>query len=662
MREDSCPRCRLAPLLSLALCAAALGIDAAAARQAAPSSDWLAFAPADACLYVEFRDLSRIREQFNRLGIWAALQAVSDRTELSPASRNWQRESRRFLGMSREQAITRLLGRRTALIARDPRRWKQGLVLAELQDVRAVREILTSCGAEPSMRVGDVQVFDLPGRPGLRLAQRGNMLLFGAADDADSLWTATIELMAGRAKPRLLGAAPIAQGLRRVRSAWDGLAVLRWGKHDWAVAAMRFEPTRTEVEIETSAADLPATQTATAHTLVQRLPQDAYAVWSGRIGVEASGNALSDGDDGGLFRGALRLAAQWTGADASGDAALGRFGPEIALGLHGIRVAGTPSYTAPALSLFIETPDATPAVQDFSRLAGIVAALINTQMARAGLDASPLRIERSTLEDGRILHRLPLGDALAQYTHCPFLRDVELVWAAADRCLIVTTSAELARALLAQRATTTSAASSPSTRPAPDADACEWLYVNGAPIADMVQSWLLYVQRVAPHVFRTSWWAEQSRRRARAATPFGVTLRGHADDGEAQAVVLDVEPNAAAAAILRPGDVIVGVEGRPLTTSRPAREVAEAFRDRAADDVFEVEIIREGARRSERVALPVSVDDAAEINPVRAAWPVIVIGRCVASLETATYQREDGGRHLRAIVTWQRATASRPRR
>lgn len=647
-------------MLSVTLCAAVLGLDAAAARQTAPPTDWLAFAPADACLYVEFRDLSRIREQFNRLGIWAALQAVGDRTELSPASRNWQRESRRFLGMSREQAITRLLGRRTALIARDPRRWKQGLVLAELQDVRAVRELLASWGAEPSSRVGDVQAFDLPGRPGLRLAQRGNVLLFGAADDADRLWPATLELMAGRERPRLLGAAPIAQGLSRLRSTWDSLAVVRWGQDDWAVAALRFEATRTEVDIETSAVESSPARNAASHELVTRLPKDAYAVWSGHIDSDGGRGALSD--NGSLLGSALRLAAMWTDADATGDAWLGRFGPEIALGLHGVRVPGSPSYVAPAVSLLIEALESEKAAQDFSTLAGLVAALINTQMARAGLDAPPLRVERRPQDDGRILYRLPVGDALAMYTHCPFLRDFELVWAAADRCIVVTTSEKLAHRLLAPAATTTTAPTSEPSRPAPDAAAREWLYVSGAPIADMVQSWLLYVQRVAPHVFRSSWWADQSRRRARAATPFGVTLRGQTSEDGPEAVVLEVEPNAAAASVLRPGDVIVGVEGRALSTSRPAREVANAFRDRAEDDAFELEIIREGARRNERVALPVSVDDVAEMNPVRAAWPVIVIGRCVASLETAVYERGDGGRRLRAIVTWQRATASRPRR
>src|SRR5262245_38733111 len=166
-----------------------------APAQLPPADDWLSYAPPQTQLYIEIKDLARLRDQFRRLNIWWIVQQLAGRGDAPATQPSWNNRPEALLGMSREDVVTRVLGARMAILTSNPDQWKQGLVLAQPPSAESIDKLLNRWGAKLTRAGGAVRLYSLRG--GIRLAQVGNLLLFGPAVDSDPLWDHTVDLMAG---------------------------------------------------------------------------------------------------------------------------------------------------------------------------------------------------------------------------------------------------------------------------------------------------------------------------------------------------------------------------------------------------------------------------------------------------------------------------------
>ncbi|MEE8169037.1 MAG: PDZ domain-containing protein [Phycisphaerae bacterium] len=641
------------------------------ARGEPPVSNWLRFVPAEARLYVEFRDLLRIRAQLKRLGVWEAIQTLSDHAEASPAGEAWQDWSQQLLGMSREELVTTLLGVRTALIASDPLEWKKGLVLTEMRSERAAAGILKRWDAEPIGDVGSVQRYRLRKGGGLHVARRGRLLLFGPPRLSGRLWRRTVRLMAARRGASLADDRRLQRAAVSGEPRPDGLVIVSsvgsegprdtTGATRW-LAWMHFEEQALTIDLRSTAASAGAAGGALRvnHELTEWLGQRAILLWCAAFDP-SQWTEPSESTPGafGSLGGMLRAASAIMDPRSAVHSELERLGPGVALAIH-IEEASTAEgrFQAPVLTLAIEARKPAEAAERLTRLAGLFAAFVNTQLARSQApDAPSVSIQEEEI-DGNILRRLPLGAALATKTDCPFLAGLELAWVPTDQWLVVSTSSRMLQRLVHDEEAVARGAAD-SQRPAYE-DAEQWLAIRGTAVADMLRSWMDYARKRDAGILRRRWWLDRARRLARARQTFGVTIRGDTERGT-RAVVVEVEPGTPAAHVLQPGDVITGVEGELLMTSLPAREVAERFRTRELDESFELSVLRNGEHRRIRVSIPpVSDGGLAVINPVAAIRPIIVLGRRVSWL-TVRMARDDDDRLIaRVTLRWRGAARNPP--
>ena len=637
---------------------------AAGPAAAEPVEDWLSLAPADARLYVEFRDLTRLRDDFRRLNIWHTL---ADLGAGAPATSQAASQPRmeQWLGMSREEAVTRLLGRRTAIIADSLAQWREGIVFAEVAAPGEVDEWLTRWAARRIAIFGDAAIYTLQNAGGVRLAVRRTLLVFAPAAGNDRQWHAVTDLLAGRGGASL-AALPELRALReRLPADGDGLLALRTPLDGgaWLAATMRSRRSVLEIDVEwqESVQTPPA---GTRHRLLAAVPDDALACWSGAFDAAAWLRDRPNGPEQALWSAAFETLRAITGTAVLSDESLGRVGPGVAVVLQREDAHADAGYVVPVLSLLVESKDPPRTADDLGRLLSIVVALVNTQMRRFGHDAAPLAVEE-VAQGGVTLRRIPIGRALAVYTSCPYLARIELAWAPGDGRVVLSTSAEAALRLCegprpASRPGEAAASASAPARPTPPPDATQWFHARGTEVSNMIQSWLRFAMQQSPMAVRSSWWKQQARRRARESQRLGVTLRGDVLDGRPVARVLEVSPDSPAAGALRPADVIVSAEGRELSEDRPAREVMEKFRQRESSTRFTVEVMRDGRRQALNIDMPQYADEpAAGFSPQRALFPFVAIGRPMSELTVTFRDVAPRSRSAHIAIRW-RPPFSRP--
>jgi hypothetical protein len=181
----------------------------------------------------------------------------------------------------------------------------------------------------------------------------------------------------------------------------------------------------------------------------------------------------------------------------------------------------------------------------------------------------------------------------------------------------------------------------------------ERVYVQGTGLSQMLQSWLAYARATDAGMLRRSWWVDRARQRQREKQRFGATLRGRPGEPPSAEVVA-VEPGSPAASVLSAGDVIVGVEGEPLVSTRPAREVVERFRGRAADERFEIEVARDRGTVPRRAAIPPPADRPEFLfNPPAVIRPLSAVARRIHWLAISSHRDSPRQRTARVVVRWQ---------
>lgn len=641
------------------------------AQSNSATSEWTQYVPADARLYVEFRDLAKSRQYLQRAGIWSAIRRLGDSVSDNTRSQPWQQRTEELLSLTIEQTITVIIGTRTALIATDPLHWDRGVVMAEVGNAAIVPHLLKRWRAVLREPVGVVSRYELP--TGLLVAHRGRLLLFGPSSDDDGLWSRTVLLLAGRGGPALAASKEFAEMSGELPADFDGLMYVKGkpldrflGQRDGLaasdavlLAAIQVKSENISVELRTRPAPTAAPSRSASQPVAPLMPDDSLFVWSGRIDLAGflRPNATSQPDNrfglSDILPRAIGLLADFGRAtiDALGDRAVivvGRDSPD-----------GDGGFEQPTIALVLETR--TP-FEAGSAMDGIVMLAWQWAVSNSpGLEQSVKpSFDRKQVDDVEI-HTFPLGTMLARRTKCPFFKRLDLSWCAFDHWLVVSTSLRHAERIVVSirgRAPRIQDDRALRRTGASVADDSDWLFLRGTAVASMLRSWLTYLRAHQPATLDARFWADWAARRIEKERRFGIGVRPVPNrPGEVE--IVEVSPNSFADGWLRRGDTILSVDGKPLPSSRPAQEIAERFRAVPGRSGFALGIRRSGHEMT--IGVPVEPSPLAypeRFDPISAIRLTIELSE---HIETLTIQRRvttNDRFSARILICWSDANSA----
>jgi len=635
------------------------------AQTTAPQrDDWTRFVPGDVRLYVEFRDLSVTRHHLRRAGLWDTVREFGRLGAPETSTQPWQERTSQLLGMSTEEAITRVLGLRTALLAIDPLRWDRGLVLAELGDVALVQPLIRRWQAVPLEPIGPVSRYRLP--TGLLLAQRDRVLLFGPDTDDDGLWSRAVLLIAGRGGPSLSGNAAFRELSGAMPADCDGLIFIAGpqvaramplrltpGVEPILVAALDVSAGELSLDVRARPSPVGAADVATTQPVAPLLPADSLAIWSGTrdlgalIGGPKTAQPSAQGEPAEVLRWAF------AGLNDRGANIIHSLFGSATLVLGRLAPVSPGDFEQPTLTCLIDTrrPDDMALAMD-----AMVMLLWNWLSEHGAAGEGENAPDMRPSEEGNLkIRTVPIGSLLARRTKCPFFERLELSWTAADGRFIVSSSRDqlshVIGAIRGQSMRLRDSSGLAPLMPQTPRDV-DWFFVRGEPLARMLQSWLDYVARQRPEAMEAEFWRKWAAERLEQQRRLGVGLRPSTDHPN-EALVVELAPDSPAAKYLRLGDEITTAAGRPLSTTQPAREVAQRFQQQSGATDFVLGIRRDGAVQSIRIPVASSpVPDVGDFDPVATVKALIAVSEHIESL---TFWRRAGSPDLfsaRILVRW----------
>ncbi|HVP12711.1 MAG TPA: hypothetical protein VMV94_16155 [Phycisphaerae bacterium] len=642
------PRYRYSAIAMAVVLACAL----AAMAEPTPSpsdetSDWLKFVPGDAHFYVELRDLASIRRQFQRLGIWTTVRDLTERTGSGATTQPWQRTTEEYLHLSSETAIHFFLGRRTALIATESGQWQNGVILAELLKGSDLRPWLRRWRANSLTDEGPVHRYELPG--GILLAVADRTLAFGPAGDPEGLWGRTVLLLAGRRGPTLAGRSEFAALRSRLSASYPVVLYVVWPEHDPTaiqgctrlLAGASVTESGITCELRGQRAAHEEAEPPLNVSVLRMLPASTVAVRAGSFDFDQ----LTDGAQGKVSpkdKTLLTLFLQGSFEDEkSSDETIADLGPGCVVVLGQDRPKETPGFDMPAVTAICQTRGGAIYVQRLDRTIQFLARLLARLTLPPEKTTEPISVEVTECE-GVPLHHLRIGPILSARAGLTFLDGVDVCWALLDERLVLSSSLAQAEEIVraARGKATTLADSSDVKELLPAADessqVVEWWFARGSVVADMVSTWLAYLERKQPEAMRPEWWQEWASERLVRRTPLGIGLATDPNDPH-RAVVKEVAGRSLAMRFLKVGDIVVGAAGSPLTTSQPAQEVADRYADRGDARVFPMQIIRGGRTMALRIPVPPTQElDLQGFDPVRSLKQLMTLS---SHARTATVWR-----------------------
>ncbi|MFQ5424263.1 MAG: PDZ domain-containing protein [Phycisphaerae bacterium] len=655
-------RCAVTTALALSFCPAVVP----AAGNDVSTADWLHIVPGDVKLYVELRNLNAIRAQFRHLGIWGVVRELSRPDESRATTQPWHRRAESSLDLDPEAAISQVLGRRAALIAAHLQDWQAGVLLAELPAQTQLRTLLRRWNARAASGAAAVQRYTLRG--GIALAVRGRTLVFGPAADTSGLWARTVRLLEGRRGPSLANQSEFA-GLRsRLAIDESGIAFASWPGESEAQPAgairsnrllvgFSITPTGIDCELHGQAAGAPALASTEACLDLARLPATTLACWSGSFDPSSfirpldAQRAASDISLVELFLGFLSPPTPKQ-SDLAAE-----LGPRFTVVVDSDRRRSEKRYELPWLSLILEARDAAAVNARLQPVVQLFLSLLSAPGPEDAPSATAVPIHSETCEDVEV-RSVALGELLAKRPALSFLSGIELCWGNLDGRLILSSSREHVESIVrAVRGKAPVLAGERGFaelgRPVEGSEpVVEWLHVRGSALSRMLTSLLLYTMREHPTALSGRWWRSWASERLRQKTRLGVGLKPDATN-DRRAVVVEISPVSPARGRLRIGDIIVAVAGAPLTTTRPATEVAKRYGQRGEAREFSLTVLRDGETLD--ISVPVAPGqplDLSRFDPPRAIRYLAALLRRIRVLSIRRLAAGPAELNARAIIRW----------
>jgi hypothetical protein len=615
--------------MAFVLCCARAAVAEPTPSTSDESADWLKIVPGEARFYVEVRDLAGIRRQFQRLGIWKTVRELTGQKAPGTTTRPWQSTTEEHLKLNAETAIHFFLGRRAALIATESAQWQNGVMLAELEKGADMRVWLRRWRAKTLADEGAVRRYELPG--GILLAIADRTIAFGPAGDPDGLWGRTVLLLAGRRGPTLAGRAEFAALRSRLSGVYPSLLYVVWPDGDPTAVGgcsrllVGVSTTESGISCElrgqrTARDDAEAPLTV---SVLRDLPAATLAVRAGSFDFDQiTGRAKSRTavQEDTLVR--LLLRGLTEGERTSGESPAD-LGPEYFIVVGKDQTVQSRGFDLPAITVICQTTGGESYVAQLDRTMR-VATMLLAHVARPS-ERRPERIAVQDADcDGVQLHHVVVGPILAERTGFSFLENVDVCWALLDGRLVLSTSLahvqEIVRAARGKMPKLGDAGNAKDLLPtAAEANpVVEWWFARGSDVAEMVSGWLGYWKQAQPETLQPEWWQQWATERLAHRAQLGIGLAADETDPH-RAVVKEVERKSPALRVLRVGDIVVGAAGAPLSTSQPAREVAERYASRRDETQFSLQVLRNGQVTNVTIPVPPTPPvDLKGFDPVRA--------------------------------------------
>lgn len=650
-------------MLSLIL----FGWAAAAGRAEAPAqaTPLARYAPVETRLYLEVRDIHSLLEAPGGSPAAGLLAALVRTTTTAPAETqparpaDWRRVVADAVGLHDEDAIRLLFDGPLALAADGWSRLGDAALLALPRDPAALEAVLAGQRVEESASAS-IRRYALKGDH--ELACDGRVVVLGRTGSATGQYARTVALWSSEQpvalaelavfQDRMAAIFPDSACVFYAGGGQRGGAVTpqTWWPENWphlsAIAAgVGVSPRGVMVEGSgVIVADADARQQVDLPLdVLSRLPASALIAWNHTIPYAQAFRRLNDGVFDGPIRFGIDLLQVGLPPGSVEQRLLGNLVGDTILVVAGAPLQpdgereGEP-LILPAFALAVETSDPQAVEEVLHLVANNLVRLLNLPDE----EADAYRMEGRPLgPEGGTVYSIGLGRLFGGLTSCPFLVNIELSWTLADRWLILATRADTVREIVAARR-----GLAPCRPVAGVHRALRDVQVEGgaarilltaspAELGGMIDSWLRYLAAHHPDVLQPDWWRLLRQRQRAEGVQLGILPSRLTDNG------IEVDqtlPGWPAHERLVSGDVILGIDGRPLDRDNLMQSLRRGMATRERADRISLRISRGGEEQDVEIPMPEPETPTDRLQPIELLRQLADILRPFASAGYAAWQ------------------------
>lgn len=630
-----------------------------AATSTGSEDSFARFVPGDVKTFVEVRGLARLGDKLLPEGGWNQwTELAAGQTSRPAVTVEWGERLSRILGMSLDEATRDLFGQHVALAAPSYDELAEGVVLAQAPNEAVISNLIGKNKAKEQAPIGQVKCYLL--QEGVSLAVRGSMLVLGPRGSKTRLFERTASLLVGGEGNRLQNqpgfneqAAQLPQGRcgmlyldvataekasetgedAPLDQAWRSQTV--WSSLQRVAIGLYERGTGFDLEVR-GQLDQPVVRTGLKDVSlapIAELPRSTLLVWAQTTDLAGAYRQVmaSRGPEQRTLRFNLEvIKALIQPVDLERDV-LKKLGPQVMLiggQIPADDLGAEGTYAFPLVSLMIESRDVASSSAMLLQLVERFLGWMKVRFARAKQELD-LNLVETTYRDTTI-YTIALSSLFGRNSQCPYLKELELCWAGVGNWLVVSSHPEHIRQIIdarrlppAGRFESTAAFKAVQNR----TGVSSLVLVRPGDAAKMLQTWIDYCAKHAPHVFKPLWWKRMMVRRSGRRVALGIIIKEGAEPGRV-VVGNPVLPEMPAFGRLEPGDKICAVDGTSLSEDQPEDDLRDFLALRQGGEVV-LRVERAGKLLDIRIPLPPppALPITADINPIRAIRQLINLGR-----------------------------------
>lgn len=617
--------------------------------------------PAEAALFIELRQAEDLLVPLVEPQLWLTLAELAGQPAALNDTAEWRRRVEQTVRMSPTDAIRTLFSRRVAFVGASIRNTEDAVVLC--RPAEEPRQLVRRWQAQPLATAGRTGIYRLPYNLGL--AVRDDLVVFGDQVER-GLFADVVRRLDGNPIVTLADDPRFQHMLARVPPDPEGVLFARLlGRSTGATASTDSRP----ADGSDSPVALPALPelprllrgsssmllalkrdgrllhisvvgdgpAATAPTdgsgaeLLARLPERTLLAWAGQVDYPGLLRATQSLPERSVFRVSFQLLERAGLIDRLAGALQRSACVAVGTVVPAQRQVAAPPI--PAAAILIRTSDAAAATAAWGDVFHHTVALYRLLSLKLANPPQLPPIETLTVANNAA-EVLDLGPLVAPTLGLTPLGELHLAWAIEGDVLIVATHVDWLRQILEARQSGQIGLRSvlDLSRLPPSEQPDTLLVVQTGPLADLGRAWLRYFEEALPFVLSEDWWRQYQ--------PGGNNMRlgiQVIQDPQRQRLrVQAVTPGAPAADYLRPGDEIIGCNGRRFATSQPVVELRRGLQRRPNARWFDVWIERDRIVLARRIPMPF-------VDPVEILRRAVAIGQLVQRIVYADRLTGAGG-------------------
>lgn len=623
------------------------------------------FVPADTGFYVEAAEAGDLLLGLAQPELWATLAEIAGQPAGAEDTTEWAQRVEQSLGMKPREAIRLLLANRVAFAAGSGENEQDAIILCT--PTRPLNDYLKTWNASPLSHQGAAAVYRL--RSGVGLALSGPIACFGDPRPAAGVFARVVQCLDGGSSERLSQQAAYRALLQRVPEApaailfarLDPMIIAPAPTHDegfgrsvssapssqpfagqpslasvlplpqslrgsqHVLLAMHRDRSRLDFRVTGDAP--PPAEDRPAFSPVVVAPADCLLSWQGSIEYSEMlelGRTLPDRN---VLRIALRILERTAGLYEFAQA----LGSSTALFIGAQRddsaARGAPA--TPVIGIAIHLDDESTAERRLQTLSD-AASVYNLLALNNGWPL--LEGVRALVLDGVAVQTLDLRPLWRGLPAERWISDVQLCWTIYDGALLVATSPQWMTHMIAARRAIgagVSAAAQPGDSKVTVPQ--HGLYLASGRLGRLARDWLDHFATQYPELLNESWWLE--RQPGLKNPQLGLIATQNTEQRWLE--VTQVQPASPARGVLRPGDRIIGANGKRFASTQPAEEFRRGIQDRERAGWLELMIEREGQPFLRRIRLPF-------IDPAQLLRRLSAIGELVEQIAFVDQRDSEG--------------------